>query len=479
MATISAPGVGSGLDVKSIVSQLLAIERRPIEQLQSAASKIQTQISALGKLQSALATLQGVAAKLARDDTWGAVTASSSRTEAVSVTAAAGAPVGTYSVVVQQLASGQALASAAYTERTAVVGQGTLRIELGDWDAVPPLPKAGATPVDIVIGPGEDTIEGIRDKVNAANAGVTASIVSDVNGSRLVIRSRDTGVENGFRIQVSSDADGNDGDGTGLSALAFDPAGGTSQLARTRTASDALVEIDGLAVRSTSNTLTDVVGGLTLKLTRASPDPVEVSVEQDGAALRKTVEEFVAAYNEVIGLVRQQTRVDPGGTGSGPLQGDRVGSLVPSKLRELLSGSTTASTTFSRLADIGFDVQTDGTIEIVASKLDNAVANAAELRKLFAAADENPTAIGFARRLDAWLGLALGNDGLLDSRTDGLQQRLKSTQKQRERLEDRIVLTEQRLLRQYTALDARLGQLNGLSAYMTQQIAQFNRSTDR
>lgn len=478
MATISAPGVGSGLDVKSIVSQLLAIERRPIEQLQSAASKIQTQISALGKLQSALATLQGVAAKLAQSDAWGAVTASSSRADAVAVTAAAGAPAGTYSVVVQQLASGQALASATYAERSAVVGQGTLRIELGDWDAVPPAPKAGATAIDVVIGPGEDTLEGVRDKINAAGAGVSASIVSDVNGSRLVIRSLETGVENGFRIQVS-DADGNDGDAAGLSSLSFDASAGSTQLVRTRTAADALVEVDGLAVRSKSNTLTDVVGGLTLKLTRAGPDPVEVSVEQDGAALRKTVEEFVTAYNEVISLVRQQTRVDPGGNGSGPLQGDRIGSLVQSKLRELISGSSTASPIFSRLADIGLDVQTDGTIKIVGSKLDNAVANAPEMRKLFATDNTDAAAVGVARRLDSWLGLALGSDGLLDGRSDGLQERLKSNQRQRERLEDRISLTEQRLLRQYTALDARLGQLNGLSAYMTQQIAQFNRSTDR
>ncbi|NWG75111.1 MAG: flagellar filament capping protein FliD [Rubrivivax sp.] len=477
MATISAPGVGSGLDVKSIVSQLLAIERRPIEQLQSAASRIQTQISAYGKLQSSLATLQGVVAKLTRADTWGAVTTASSRTDAVSASAAAGAPAGPYSVVVQQLASGQALASATYAERGAVVGQGTLRIELGHWDAVPPAPKADATPVEITIGPGEDTLEGIRDKINAAGAGVTASIVSDVNGSRLVIRSRDTGAENGFRVEVV-DADGDDADASGLSALSFDPSGGASHLTRTRTATDALVEIDGLLVQSKSNTLPDVVGGLTLKLGRASPDPVEVTVGQDSASLRKTIEEFVTAYNEVVSLVRQQTKVDPGGTSSGPLQGDRAGAVVLSKLRELVGGSTSASAAFSRLADIGLDVQTDGTIKLVADKLDNAVANGVELRKLFATDDADPAADGFGRRFDDWLGLVLGSDGLLDSRTDGLQQRLKANQRQQERLQDRIALTEQRLLRQYTALDARLSQLNGLSAYMTQQIAQFNRSAD-
>ncbi len=478
MATISAPGVGSGLDVKSIVSQLLAIERRPIEQLQSSASKMQTQISALGKLQSTLATLQSAASKLTRSDTWGAVTATSSRSQAVTASVSPGAPAGSYSVVVQQLASGQSLASSAYADRTAVLGQGTLRIELGNWDAVPAVPKAGSNATEVVIGPDDQTLEGIRDRINAAEAGVSASIVNDADGARLVIRSRDTGVENGFRIQVSGDSDGNDTDTGGLSALAFDASGGASQLVRTKSAADALAEIDGLAVRSTSNTLSDVVGGLSLTLTQAGAEPVLVSVSPDAASLRKSIDEFVTAYNEVVGLLRQQTKVNPGGNGAGPLQGDRSVAMLTSKLRGLLGDNSTASSVFTRLSDIGFDVQTDGTIKVVGGKLDNALSNLGELRKLFAGTGAGPAATGFAHRLDDWLDAVLGNDGVLDSRSDGLNARLKANRSQQLRLEDRVALTEQRLLRQYTALDAQLGQLNGLASYMTQQIAQFNRSTD-
>lgn len=476
MATISSPGIGSGLDVQSIVAQLVALERRPIQQLEKAATKIQTQISAFGKLQSALATLRDAAARLARNDTWGAVKAASSRPDAVSASVADGAQTGSYSVLVQRLAAGQTVASAAFADRSAPVGAGTLRIELGDWDSAPPVPKAGAIAVDISVT-ADDSLESLRDKINAADSGVAASIVSDANGARLVVRSRETGVENGFRLQVSADADGNDADNAGLSALAYDPSGGPSFLLRTKQAADALVEIDGIAVQSSTNQLGDVIGGLSLTLTHAGADPVEVTVAQDDESLRKSINDFVTAYNEAIKLLREQTKYDPASKTAGPLQGDRTGIGLMSQLRNLITGSSSASSEFARLADVGLDVQTDGTIQVQDSKLDNAVANSAELRKLFAAVGTEPGAQGFVQRLKGFLDQVLGVDGTLPSRTSGLQARLKSNESQQQRLEQRIALTEQRLLRQYNALDAQLGQLSGLSQYVTQQLAQFNKST--
>lgn len=476
MATISSPGIGSGLDVNAIVTQLVALERRPIEQLQNAASKIQTQISALGRVQSALATLRDAAARLTRSDAWGAVTATSSRPEAVSASVAGGAQTGSYSVLVQRLAAGQTVASSPFADRTAPVGAGTLRVELGDWDAVPPVPKTGAAAVDIEVT-ADDTLETLRDKINAAGAGVAASIVSDVNGARLVIRSRETGAENGFRLQVIDDVDGDDTNVTGLSALTYDASGGTSFLSRTKQAADALVEIDGIALQSKTNQLNDVIGGLSLTLSQAGPDPVEVTVAQDNASLRKSVDDFVSAYNAAIRLLREQTKYDPATKAAGPLQGDRTGINLISQLRALVSASSTASAAFSRLADIGFDVQTDGTIQVQASKLDSAIANSGELRQLFAASGSDTATQGFAQRFKGFLDQVLGIDGALTSRTEGLQDRLKSNQSQQERLEQRIALTEQRLLRQYTALDTQLGQLSGLSSYMTAQLAQFNKSS--
>ncbi|NWG73854.1 MAG: flagellar filament capping protein FliD [Rubrivivax sp.] len=476
MATISSPGIGSGLDVQAIVSQLVALERRPIQQLDQAASKIQTQISAFGKLQSALSTLRDAAAKLTRGDTWGAVTAASSRPAGVTASAAPGSQTGSYSVLVQQLAAGQTLASAGYADANAAVGAGTLRIELGDWDAAPPVPKAGATAVEITVT-ASDTLATLRDKINAADAGVAASIVTDVSGARLVLRSRETGAENGFRVQVSGDADGNDVDAAGLSALAYDASGGPSFLTRTKQAADALVEVDGIALQSKTNQLSDVIGGLSLTLTQAGPEPVEVTVAQDDASLRKSVDEFVTAYNEAVRLLREQTKYDPASKTAGPLQGDSASVALTARLRTLMGYTSSASSVFARLADVGLDVQTDGTIRVQGGKLDSAISQSAELRKLFAASSDDPAAQGFAQRFEGFLDQVLDADGVLPSRTSALQARLRSSEAQKERLEQRIALTEQRLLRQYNALDTQLGQLSGLAQYMTQQLAQFNKST--
>lgn len=476
--SLSSPGIGSGLDVQSIVSQLVALERRPIQQLDKTSGKIQTQISALGKLQSALSTLRDAATKLTRSETWGAVTATSSKPEAVGASVAPGAQTGSYSVLVQQLASAQTLASSGYADANSAVGAGTLSIELGDFDAVPPVPKAGATAVAITVT-ASDTLATLRDKINATDAGVAASIVTDVSGARLVLRSRETGTENGFRVQVNGDADGNDTDAAGLSALSFDPSGGPSFLTRTKQAADALVEIDGIALQSKTNQLSDVIGGLSLTLTQAGASPVEVTVARDDASVRKAVDDFVKAYNDAIGMLREQTKYDPATKTAGALQGDSASVALTRQLRALTGDTSSASSAFARLADIGLDVQTDGTIRVQSAKLDQAVAQSAELHKLFAATSNDPTAQGFGHRFKGFLDQVLGADGVLPSRTNALQARLRGNEAQKERLEQRIALTEQRLLRQYSALDTQLGQLNGLAQYMTQQLAQFNKSTTK
>jgi flagellar hook-associated protein 2 len=479
--SISSAGIGSGLDVNAIVTQLVALERRPIVQLRSEASRLQTQVSAFGQLQSRLSALRDAADRLTQPATWGVATATSSNPQAIGATSTGSPTPGAYSLVVDRLAAGQALASAtAFANPSASVGSGTLRIELGDFDAVPPVPKAGATAVEIVIEPGADSLGAIRDRINAANAGVAASIVNDVNGSRLVVRSRETGAENGFRIQVLSDGDGNPADGSGLSSLAFDPQG-FSAMQRTLSASNARASVDGLWVESATNTLSGVVDGLTLQLNRAGPDPVNVVVTQDNEKLRKSITDFADAYNAVVKLLRDQTKFDPETKTAGALQGDRTGGMLLGQLRGLITGGSEASGVFTRLRDIGFDVGTDGSIKVENSKLDAALGRKDELQKLFANRDLNtPANEGFGQRFKTWLDGALGVEGPLTTRTQGLQGRIRSNEQQQQRLEDRVQRTEARLLAQYTALDTKMGQLQGLSAYVTQQMTMLmNNSNGR
>ncbi|RVU46597.1 flagellar filament capping protein FliD [Rubrivivax rivuli] len=474
---ISSAGIGSGLDVKNIVSQLLTIERAPIRQLQTEAGRLQTQLSAFGRVQSALSTLRDASQKLTQNDTWGAAKATSSDSANVSATATGSAQAGSYSISVTRLAVAQTLSTNSFSSASQTLGSGILRIELGNFDAVPPVPKSGANAVDITVEPGQNSLTAIRDKINNAGAGVVASVVTDVSGSRLVMRSAQTGLENSFRITALDD-DGNDTNASGLSALAFDPSANVTNLGRPQPPQNALVTLNGVQIESASNTLNDAVEGLSLTLRKPGTD-AEVRVEPDTEALKKSVDDFVKAYNESIKLLREQTRYDPATKQAGPLQGDRSGTAMLSQLRGLFNGNGGNSTVFARLADVGLDLDTDGLIKTNATKLDAALTQGAELKKLFANVDATtPANEGFAKRFEGWLKLSLDSEGTIESRTQSLQARVKNNEQAQERLEDRVARTEKRLLNQYTALDTRMGQLSGLSNYVTQQMALLNNTNN-
>jgi flagellar hook-associated protein 2 len=481
MATISSAGIGSGLDVNSIVTQLVAIERQPITALQTKATKLQTQISEFGKQKSALATLRDAASKLTNSDFWSQTVGTSSNPTAVGVTTTTGATAGNYAVTVQSLAAPQALATSVFASSTTAPGAGTLRIELGTWGAGQTsfTPKTGATAVDIAVE-ATDTLAQVRDKINLANAGVTAQILTDASGSRLMMRSTTTGAESAFRTQATAALGlppllG----GTDLSALAYDPStANATQMTRTQTASNAAATFNGLAITATSNTLANVVDGVTLKLGAVTSSPVDISIVQDNETLKKQLQAFAEAYNAVQTLITTQTKYDAASKTGGPLQGDGAAVGLQRQLRNLAGASSGASSTFARLADVGLGTDATGQMVVSATKLDNALANPTEMKKMFANTDLLvPTNNGLGRQMRVLADSFLSVDGSLNSRAEGLRQRLDSNKNQQDKLTDRVAQTEKRLRAQYTALDTQMASLNGLSSYVTQQIAQFNRTS--
>lgn len=475
MATISSPGVGSGLDVNSIVTQLVALERRPIVQLQREASSLQTKLSAFGKLQSHLSALRDAASALTSPSTWSQTIGTSADPSAVAVTTDANNRPGSYAVQVTQLASAQSNVSRLFASQADLVGEGTLHIELGSWGAGNSFtPKPDTVAVDIAVGPPAKSLAEVRDMINAANAGITAAVLSDASGARLVFNSAATGAANGFRIGVT-DADGNAVDTSGLSALAYDPSVGVVTMAQALAAANSAALVNGVPVGSTTNTLTNLVDGMTLTLARVTTAPVQVSTAADKDSVKKKIETFVSAYNELNKELAEQTKYDPNSKSAGALQGDGAAVGLRGTLRNILRGNGGTSTLFTRLADIGFDVQRDGSIKLDATKLDNGLANLPELKKLFATSDTLvPANNGIATTLRTLAQQALGVDGSLASRSEGLRNRISSNEKRQADLEQRVQLTEARLRAQYTALDRKMGELTSLSSYVTQQMNLLN-----
>ncbi len=461
MATISSPGIGSGLDVNSIVTQLMAIEKQPLNALQTKQTAIQSTISEYGKIQSAVSTLNDLAAKLAGTSVWKQTVSNSSST-AVSAATNNSAP-GTYSVTVQALASVQTIATGTPVPASTTPGAGTLHIELGTYGPGQTsfTPKAGATAVDVAIA-ASDTLADVRDKINAAGAGVTALIMTDASGSRLLIRSNDSGAANAFRT-------------SGVASLAFDPSAGVTTMVQSQTAADAQATVNGLAVTSSSNSLSNIVDGLTLNLANVTTDPVTVNVVTDTEALKKTISDFAAAYTAVVKLIATDTKYDAATKKGAILQGDSAAVGIQRQLRTLAGSLSAASTTFGHLSDIGLELQADGSMNVNATKLGNAVGNLAELKKMFANSNlADPTQDGFAKRFRVATDGMLGVDGAVTTRTAGLNAQLQRNEKDQDTWNVRLDQIEQRLRAQYTALDTVMAQLSTQSSYLTQQIAQYN-----
>lgn len=476
MATISSPGVGSGLDVNGIVSQLMALERRPLQQLERQRTEVQAELSAFGRLQGAVSTMRDTARRLADAATWNATTVASSDAGAVAATSSGSAPPGSYSVTVSRLAAAQTLSLAsALPAATDSLGSGTLTIALGTWaaDLSGFTPRSGSPPVTVTIAAGNGSLAAVRDAINAAGAGVSASIVNDAGGARLALRSTSTGAEHGFRITVGDD-DGNPTDALGLSRLAFDPPGGAARMLHTLAGANAEATINGVAVTSATNTLPDVLDGLSLRLSRVTTTPVDLAVAHDSAALRKHVTDFASAYNDLVRMLRELTAFDEATRRAGALQGDGAAVGLMRQLRNLVGGQSAASTAFARLADIGLEPQRDGTLRVADARLDGALGRHAELRAFFARDAAGSESDGFGVLLRGFGDGVLASEGVLSTRREGLQRRLTRNDDGIARLEDRLQLVERRLREQYTRLDSQVAALSGLQNFINQQLQVLN-----
>jgi flagellar hook-associated protein 2 len=480
-SSVSSLGIGSGLDANSIVTKLVALESQPITDLQTAAGKIQTKISAYGQIQSAVSAVRDAARKLTSVDLWGATTAASADATAVNATTTSGAQTGTYSVDVTALAKPQSVVSNnALASSSTTLGSGSLSIELGTWSDTGFTGATGGSPISVPVA-ATDTLSDIRDKINSSGAGVKASIITDSSGARLVIQSATTGEANGFRI-TATDNDGNGGDATGLSALAYDPTNGTTGTKLTQAASDAQATINNIAVKSPTNTLSEVISGLTITLSKVTStdtgsNPVNITVGQDTASITKAITDFATAYSSMATLLKTDTKYDDSSKTAGPLQGDSGALSVQSQFRGIVGSSSGASSTFGTLSSIGLEIQTDGTIKVNTTKLTSSLANTGEVKKLFSNSDsDNPTNDGIMTRLRVLGDNLLGVDGALTTRSAGLTQSITDNQTRQDTLQARVDLYEKRLRAQYSSLDTIMAGLTSQSNYVTQMISSLNKT---
>lgn len=482
MATISSVGIGSGLDANGIIAKLVALEKQPLTALATRATNIQSQISAFGQIQSQFSALADVASRISDATTWSARSASSSNTNAATITAARSANATSFTLDIDALALRQSISSPPLTAGAAV-GAGTLSLQLGTWASAGTsfTPASGSAAVVIAVG-AADTVADIANKINAAGAGVVATTFNDGMQDRLLLQSKGTGEAAGFRVQ-SADA--------ALAPLIFDPqnspgVGMASTGISIQYGQNAKARINGLQVTSATNTLSGNIPGVTINLLSTTTtgygtvgevkSPATMSISEDVTPSVKNVQDFVVAYNTLNQSLTDLTRYDASTKSAGLFQGDSTVVGMQNVLRSMI-GSASLGLTSQRLSDVGIQSLRDGSLAINTSKLSTAANNGTSLQQLFTTNNGNPLTNGFALKFKTLAQGVLATGGSVTNEASALKRLLAQNASAQTKVNDRAAVIEIRLKAQYSALDAQMGSLNALSAYVTQQVTLWNKNT--
>jgi flagellar hook-associated protein 2 len=467
---ITVGGLVSGLDTESIISQLQAIEQKPIAAIQSKQSAYQVQLSAYSSLQSALSSLKSTASNLSSKDNVANYSASSSSTSIVTASAETGAVAGSYSVTVNALAASQKLKSSAFTS-TETVGEGTLHLTVGS-----------NTAVDIAVK-STDTITDVAKSINNAGAGVTASAVYDGTNYYLTITGSKTGASNAIKLTATETGttdttDSANQDTTGLSRLVYDSSG-TQNLTQIRAASDADISVDGIThIKRSSNTIDDVISGVTLSLKSFdTSSTVTVTVAQDNSLLTSRLNSFISAYNTLADSLNNLQSYDAQTQKTGTLFGDSTVKNIQKQLRNMLTNAVSGlSTGSNHLSDMGVSI-TNTDAFATASKLElNSATFSKKIEADFDSVSKFFTSTttgseGFATRMVTALQNILDtSNGTLTVRTKGIQSSIDMLQKQVDNMNTRLSANETRLRTQFSSLEVLLGQYKNTADSLTQQL---------
>ena len=391
---ITATGIGSGLDVESLVSQLVLSDVQPVEnRLNTKEATYLAQLTAYGSVKSALAKFQTAAASASAASQYTGKLASTSSSDAVTATAEPSAAVADYAVDVVSLATAQSVASGAFSATTETLGTGTLTISLGTvtYDSVAGsvtgfTQKSGTSAVSVVIDSSNNTLTGVRDALNAASAGLNASVVNDGSGYRLVIQSNTTGAENAISISVDDTGDSNSTDNAGLSQLAFNES--AANILQTGSGADAAIKINGLDVTSPSNTVSGAVEGVSFMLKKITSSAATVAITKDTAKATAGMNGLINGFNQLNAELNSLTAYNAAASRSSVLTGDATLRNLASNVRASLNAAVANSGgQYSTLAELGITTNViDGSLSLNNTKFAAILENdATDVAKVLAA----------------------------------------------------------------------------------------------
>ena len=477
---ISSVGIGSGLDVESIVTQMVELEKRPLKTLEAKAEFIDAKISVQGQISSMVSDLHDSLFDLTLEGTWKTSKVSASGSS-VSASISGTAAVGSYNVNVSQLAQSQTMVSAKLAA-DAKLGAGTFKFTVGNL----------STSVKEVELTGSETLTEVAQKINDANFGVAASVITGSDGKlQLVMTAKNTGLDGQFKLEVTAAAAG--GSATPIDTAwvgTFEPTAavgtvGNAGFAMAQQAKNAKLTLNGVELESSTNNFNTALAGVNLTVTGTGTSLLNVS--NDTEAIKGKIQKFVDAYNALNDLLTQSTKYTEDTKMAGVFQGDS--SIVSMQNAFRLMTQTMvqgAGGAFSRLSDIGIQManpmsaKVSGELTVSASKLDLALGDLDSMRALFATKADGTSgktdgvAVTFRKFTSGLMDL----EGTLRSKENALDKEMERNEEEQARIEKRAASLESRLRAQYTALDVKMASLNSLSSYVEQMVSSWNKSKD-
>lgn len=472
MANISGiTTTSSSIDVNSIVTQLMATEQKPLARLDTQTASYQAQLSAYGSLKSTLGSFQSAMSSIATGASLLAMKATSSDTSALSAAATASAVPGTYAMEVVHLAKQQKLVAAGKAGTATNIGSGTITFDFGtvsgtltngQYGPGAGYLSSGTGTKTVTIDSSHMTLAGIRDAINAADIGVTATIVNDGSAVsppyHLVLTPTQPGAASSMKISVTDDPGG-----TGLSEFLNHDPEGTQNLSEVQSAVDAQLKVDGLTITRASNTISDVIEGVTLTLSNPTSSPISLSVARDTATATSAAQSFVDSFNALAKSVKSMISFDTTKNKLGVLQGDGIAMSLSAALRSTLATAAAGAGSYTTLSPVGIAFQKDGTLALDAARFQSALASNP--------ADVATVTQHYANAFDQYASNLLQSVGPLSKRTEGINSTLSRIASARDKETARLAAVEQAYRTQYAALDVMLSSMNSTSTYLTQQLA--------
>ena len=465
MASISSLGIGSGLKLGDILDSLTAAEKATLTPITKQQSSYTSKLSAYGTMKSALEAFQTANTALGKADLFTATTTASSST-AFSATTTGNAIAGKYTIKITQLAQAQTL--------TSTSTQKDSKAAIATSDSVLTIQQGGGKkPVTIDISAANSSLTGVRDAINNAKAGVSASVINVGNGEyRLSITSNDTGKDNGMTLSVS-------GDSALQSFMGYDGTGGGMK--ESVSAQNAELTVNNVAIENSSNTISDALEDITLNLNDVTTGNQTLTITQDNTKAQAAIKDWVTAYNalqDTFSSLTKYTAVDPGSdaqsTSNGALIGDSTLRTIQTQLKSALSNTASASA-FKTLAQIGITSDpSTGQLKIDDTKLTAALKkDSADVGQLIVG-DGKKTGIttNIGSNLTSWLS----STGIIQAAKDGVSKTLNKLTKDYNAASDIIDQKVARYKAQFTQLDVLMSSLNNTSSYLTQQFESTNNS---